>query len=248
MLRPKLLQAVVLIMPAAAVLMTQAALVQAASEECRTKPDLSAPVGSGHWHYRVDRINQRRCWFLSSEDSRTRHFSSLRHRESSNRNTDLEIEEQSRLDGRTVNGLTPIQDPAVPPDEAMDGEVAALELHAETAESLVPHKVTTISFVRPRVEEQSLERGTNFDLIFLGGALATALLVAGAVFQIIDRFNRSPRTASPGPAPLIKAMRSQNNGLLSEGTDLKKLRERLRRSNIPAPRLGKALLRDRQLH
>jgi hypothetical protein len=244
----KLLQSVVLIIPATAVLMTPAALVQAASEECRTKPDLSAPVASGHWHYRIDRINQRRCWFLSSEDSRMRHFSSPRRRESSDRGTAPEIEEQSRLDGRTVTGLTPIQDPAVPSDEAMDRELAAPEFDVETAESLVPRKVNTISFVRPRVEEQSLGRETNFDLIFLGGVLATALLVAGGVLQIIDRFNRSPRTASPGPEPLTKAVRLQGNGLWSEGTDLKKLRERLRRSNIPAPRLGNMLLRDRQLH
>jgi hypothetical protein len=188
MLSEKLLRVVFLIMPATAVLTTQATLVPAAFEECRAKPDVSAPAGN-HWHYRVDRISQRRCWFLSSEDSRTRHFSSLRRRESSDRNTEPEIEEQSGLDGGTVTGPTPIHDPAVP----MDGELAAPGFDAETAESLVPHKVTTISFVRPRVEEQSLGRGTNFDSIFLGGALATAFLVAGGVFQIIDRFNRSPR-------------------------------------------------------
>jgi hypothetical protein len=248
MLRRKLLQAVFVIMPAAAVLMTQASLVQAATEDCRAKPDLSAPAGSGHWHYRVDRINQRRCWFLSSGDSRLRHISSLRRRELINRDAEPEIEEQSKLDGRTAAGLIPIREPAVLSNEPMHAELAAPEFDAEISESLVPHKVTSISFVQPRVEEQGLWRGTNFDLIFLCGALATALLVAGGVFQVIDRFNRSPRTGSPASVPWFKAKKSQNNALSSKGTNLKKLTERIRRTNGPAPQPRETLLRHGQLH
>jgi len=243
MLRRELLQAVFLIMPAAAVLMTQATLVQAASEECRAKPDFSAAIGNSHWYYRVDRINQRRCWFLSSGDSRIRHFSSLRRRELINRNTEPEIEEQSKFDGRTAAGPTPMQEPAVLSDEPMHGELAAPEFDAETAESLVPHKVTSISFIQPRVEEQSLGRGTNLDLIFLWGALATGLLVAGGVFQVIGRFNRFPRTASTKRVPLFKAKRTQNNALSSEVTNLKKLREWVRHSTTPSPRPSETLLR-----
>ena len=233
MLRRELLQSVFLMMFATAALMARATPVRAASEECRTKPDLSASVGGSHWHYRVDRINQRRCWFLSSGESRMRHFNSLGRREVINRNTEPEIEEQSKLDGRTAAGVISIQERAVLSDEPV--ELAAPEFDAENGESLIPHKVTTISFVRPRVEEQSLGRGTNFDLIFLGGALATGLLVAGAVFQIIDRFNRSPRTSLLKPVPPFTARRSQNVALSSKATNLKKLRERLRGSNISAP-------------
>ena len=100
MRRRKLLQAFCLALLAAAVLMTQASLVHAAAEECRARPDLSGQMGNGHWHYRIDRISQRRCWFLSSGDSRVQHISSLRRRELINRSTEPEIEEQSKLDGR----------------------------------------------------------------------------------------------------------------------------------------------------
>jgi hypothetical protein len=246
MLRPKLLQAVLLIMLATAVLTAHASFVQAASEECRARPDFSAPAGS-HWYYRIDRIGQRRCWFLRSGDFRIGHFSSLRRRDSINRNIEPEIQEQSKLDGTTAGGLTPIQDPAVLSDEPMQGESAAPEFDAETSERLVPHQVATISFTRPRVEEQSLGRESNFDLLFFGGAFATGLLIAAGVFQIIDRFNRSPRTASSKPVPQFATRRSQNIALSSKG-NLKKVRERFGGSNNPAPQPIETLLRHRQLH
>ena len=67
--------------------------------------------------------------------------------------------------------------------------------------------MTTISFVQPRVAEQSAGRRTNFDLVFFCGVLATALLFAGGVVLLIDRFHRSARTASPKPVPLFKVKR-----------------------------------------
>jgi hypothetical protein len=239
MLGRKLLRAVRLIMPAAAVLMTQATFVEAASEECRTKPDLSAPVGNSHWHYRVDRINQRRCWFLSSGDSRMRHTSSLRRREVIGPSIESEIEEQSKLDGRTVAGPTSRQEALVLPAEP---ELATPELDSLWSDELVPHKVTLISFAQPRIGEQNLRPGTNFDLVFLCGALATALLVAGGVVQVIDRFHRRPRAVSAKPALTFRAKRSSRNALSSKGTKLNELRERLSRPNIPAPQTKEMLL------
>jgi hypothetical protein len=35
----------------------------AAASECVVKPDLSVNQ-AGHWHYRVDRVHHRRCWFF----------------------------------------------------------------------------------------------------------------------------------------------------------------------------------------
>jgi hypothetical protein len=237
-LRLKLFQAFFFIMPAAAGLMTQATLVEAAPEECRAKPESSAPMHS-HWYYRIDRINQRRCWFLSSGDSRTRHTSSLKRRELAGRSTEPEIEEQSKLDARTVAGPTPRQEAVLPSDEQMLGELAVPEFGSVTSESLVPHKVTPISFVEPRVGEQNLRFGTNFDLVFLCGALATALLVAGGVVQVINRLHRRARAASPKSAPLV---RSNHNALSSKSSKLNKLRARLSRSNIPSPRPREMLL------
>lgn len=240
--RHKLFQAVFLIMTAAAVLMTQASLDEAASEECRAKPDFSAAIRSSHWYYRVDRLSQRRCWFLSSGDSHMRHTSSLRHRELINRSTQHELEE---LNGRTGTGPAPIQEPVVLIDEPMHAELAAPQFAPEISETLAPHKVTTISFVRPHIEKQSLRRGSSVDLAVFCGALATALLIAGGVFQVIDRFNRSPRAASPNLVPALEVTRVKKGALSSKVTKFKNLSERLGRSS---PQLTEALSPNRQLH
>jgi hypothetical protein len=50
-----------------ALLSVQTTVVEAASNECKAKPDSAAPAGS-RWYYRVSRVDQSRCWFLSSRD------------------------------------------------------------------------------------------------------------------------------------------------------------------------------------
>jgi hypothetical protein len=212
----KLLPAACLVLATGVVLMTQATLVNAAPEECRAKPDLSAQMGEGHWHYRIDRTTQRRCWFLSSGDSRVRHAGSLRRRESLNRST-VEIEDQSKLDGRTSAGPTPVQELFVFSEKSNPAELTALKADGEP-ETLVPHKVALLSFVQPRAAEQSLARGGNLDLVFFCGAIATALLFAGGVVLAIDRFRLLTRVTPP----LLKAKKSQNNAALSQGKNLRK--------------------------
>ena len=57
----------ILFIPLGTVLVTaQTSLAEPASDECKTKPGSSAPPGS-HWYYRIDRTDQRRCWFLGPE-------------------------------------------------------------------------------------------------------------------------------------------------------------------------------------
>jgi hypothetical protein len=245
MLRRNLFQAVFLVMTTAVVLMTQACLDEAASEECRTKPDFSAATRSSHWYYRVDRPSQRRCWFLSSGDSHVRHTSSLRHRELINRGTQHELE---ALNARTGTGPAPIQEPVLLTDEPMHAKLAAPQFAPEISETLAPHEVTTISFVRPHVEKKSLRRGSSVDLAVFCGALATALLIAGGVFQLIDRFNRSPKAASPNLVPSLEVTRVKKDALSSKVAKLNNLRERLGRSNISSPQLTEALSPNRQLH
>jgi hypothetical protein len=213
MFRQRLLPAALFIMPAAAVLTTEATLVEAASEECMAKPGSPASTSS-RWYYRVDRVNHRRCWFLSTRDlsahSRMRRASSLRGRHLISRGTgETDIAQQSELDEQTVAGPTPRQGPMLP-DEQTLRELAAPQFDVLTSQGLVPHKVTTISYARPhsgaptargrlvdamRAGEQSVARGVNVDLVFLGGALATALLVAGGAFQVIGRIQRTRRPA-----------------------------------------------------
>src|SRR5215468_8019734 len=49
----------------------QTSLAEPAADECKTKPGSSAPPGS-HWYYRIDRADQRRCWFLGPEGAKVR--------------------------------------------------------------------------------------------------------------------------------------------------------------------------------
>jgi hypothetical protein len=62
----------ILIMPLAPTLATaQTRVAQPAADECRTKPDSPAPPGS-HWYYRVNRTDQRQCWYLGAEGGKVR--------------------------------------------------------------------------------------------------------------------------------------------------------------------------------
>jgi hypothetical protein len=62
----------ILFMPLGTVLVTaQTSLAEPAAEECKTKPGSSAPPGS-HWYYRINRTDQRRCWFLGPEGAKVR--------------------------------------------------------------------------------------------------------------------------------------------------------------------------------
>jgi len=219
MFRQRLLPAAIFIMPAAAVLTTEATLVEAASEECVAKPGSSASTSS-RWYYRVDRVNHRRCWFLSTRDlsahSHMRRASSLRRRHLISRSTGVtDFAQQFELDEQTVAGPPPRQGPMLP-DEQTLRELPAPQVDVLTSQGLVPHKVTTISYARPhsdaptargrlvdamRAGEQSVARGINVDLVFLGGALATALLVAGGAFQVIGRIQRTRRARQHNPTP-----------------------------------------------
>jgi hypothetical protein len=42
-----------------------------AADECKTEPGSSAPAAS-HWYYRINRADQRRCWFLGPEGMKVR--------------------------------------------------------------------------------------------------------------------------------------------------------------------------------
>src|SRR5579864_40090 len=68
MLRSKILLVGLALIPA--ILVTgHSSIGHAKGDECRAKPDSSAPSGM-HWYYRVDRANNRRCWYLHEQGMR----------------------------------------------------------------------------------------------------------------------------------------------------------------------------------
>jgi hypothetical protein len=48
---------------AAMALLAVCGCVAGATEQCTTEPNFKAAPG-GHWYYRIDRVSQRKCWFL----------------------------------------------------------------------------------------------------------------------------------------------------------------------------------------
>ena len=67
MLGQKVLPAILLLLPATSRCSVHTTVVEAASNECKAKPDSAAPAGT-RWYYRVNRVDQSRCWFLSSSN------------------------------------------------------------------------------------------------------------------------------------------------------------------------------------
>lgn len=219
-------QAAFSIAVAAATLVTQGILGAAEAEECRSRPSALAPIGS-HWYYRIDRSNQRRCWFLRSNASGLSRAYSLRHREINiSGSTETAIAQQAETDESIVaRSSSPQESAVVVPDQQSSNELTATE--PEASEVLVPHKVTSISYSRPRAQEPSLRRGISIGLAFLCGALATASLVAGGALQIAGHIRqrsgaslkwRSPRATKEKRIkrqfPIVP--RARNNGLKTE--------------------------------
>jgi hypothetical protein len=49
----------------------QPSVAEPAADECKTTPGSSAPPGQ-HWYYRVNRSDQRHCWYLGAEGTKAR--------------------------------------------------------------------------------------------------------------------------------------------------------------------------------
>src|SRR6516164_2255642 len=71
MLGPKILPAIFLVLPPTILLMAQASAGTPAAADCSTRPGSSAPEGT-HWYYRVNRTDNRHCWYLSSAGMKVR--------------------------------------------------------------------------------------------------------------------------------------------------------------------------------
>jgi hypothetical protein len=69
MLRSKIRLLGLALIPAAILVTGQSSIGEAKGDDCRAKPDASAPAGL-HWYYRVDRANNRHCWYLHEQGMR----------------------------------------------------------------------------------------------------------------------------------------------------------------------------------
>jgi hypothetical protein len=212
MLRQKLLPAILVILPATGALTAQTTIVEATTEPCRTRPGSTAPAGS-HWYYRINRGDNHRCWYLSSQDVRSvrRGASAVRHNFINRRTRIAQYESESEIDERMASAQ---MKPAV---AALALEQAAIEAFAARWPDLPKYErvdvrtVATMSYTKdPAMHPDQMspvsvvdDRGTAsavFEPVILGGALMTVLLITGGVFRLTRRhdwpYSRDRRYAS----------------------------------------------------
>jgi hypothetical protein len=75
MLGQRLLPAILIVLPTTAALTAQTIVVEAAADECKTRPGLAAAPGT-HWYYRVNHKNNLRCWYLAPQQEAVRSHAS----------------------------------------------------------------------------------------------------------------------------------------------------------------------------
>lgn len=64
--KSKILSGMLALMPAVLLVTGHSSFGAAQADDCRIKPDGSAPAGL-HWYYRVDRASNRHCWYLHAQ-------------------------------------------------------------------------------------------------------------------------------------------------------------------------------------
>jgi hypothetical protein len=65
-MQSKILSIGLALIPAAILVCAHSSLGEAKGDECKAKPDGLSPAGL-HWYYRVDRANNRHCWYLHAQ-------------------------------------------------------------------------------------------------------------------------------------------------------------------------------------
>jgi hypothetical protein len=121
----------ILFIPLGTVLLTvQTSLAEPASDECKTKPGSSAPPGS-HWYYRINRTDQRRCWFLGPEGAYVR---------SQARETAPKVSSPTR---------TPPRENAVETARAVPAPMEPAQRTSLEAASTESHRVAAADFAAP---------------------------------------------------------------------------------------------------
>ena len=233
----KILPGLLLLLLATTALSVHPNVVEAASNECKAKPDVVAPVGS-HWYYRVSRVDQSRCWFLSSRSV------SVHSRLSQTAPAD-----RSHVITPTGEALVTQQDgqagrqtaSAIEPAGERLASVPRIAPDPPRSDELLTHKVATIPYklsmasTQPRsgalvqANPSGAQASTgvaNFNLVFLGAALATSLSLAGGIFHLTRRVrlrdyalayrpNADERTNACTPEPVLDSLEEAEQQLCS---------------------------------
>ena len=215
----RVLSAILVVLPAIVRVATYRSTLKAASDasDCKAKPNSAPPVGS-RWQYHINRVDHRHCWFLTAKSlvAHTRMSPASRRGHRVNA-PDANAGPNAPRGGQVTPEVASTQpakiESAAASEQSTASEHQPLLVDAPTSDDLIPKMVTSITYSAhsapeaspppagplPEVKRagaQSVPRGGGTDLMFLGGALATAVLVAGLVFQIIGRLRQVRLTHS----------------------------------------------------
>jgi hypothetical protein len=205
MLKRRLIQALLLGVPATATF-SDASIIQAA-EECRLKPDSTAPSGS-RWVYRINRADHRHCWFLSSKVTITHAHLARRYRHLAGEpEAALPDQQASDSDLQTVFARPAKTDVAVA--AKLSPAQAATPSTKQPSDDLGPRSIPTIVYRSPTAGAQTATASTvpaasvravtpaatniKSNVVVLAGAAAAALCFAGAVFHFTRRVHHGGR-------------------------------------------------------
>jgi len=210
MLGQKVLSTIFVVVPATAALMAQTVVVEATADGCRTRPGSATPRGT-HWYYRVNHIDNRRCWYLGSQGADVR---SHVHRRLGSRGTSVVPKQIARQDHKPHPQIASAQmapaaaalpqplvgEQAIPIDfaarwpdlpkfQGSDAREVATMSYAEThpATDADQQMLSTWAFIDAKhAGLQQVSAGkAAFGSALLDGALAVALLVlAGGAFKL----------------------------------------------------------------
>jgi hypothetical protein len=154
-LKHRLIQALLLGVPATAALSMSVSVVQAA-EECRLKPDSTAPSGS-RWVYRINRANDRHCWFLSSKAVGPHSQLARRHRHLPGEAEAARQDQQRDSDLQTASAPTHNTDVAVAAKPPAVSQASASSVEQSSGD-LVPRSVPTILYRLPPASSANSHR------------------------------------------------------------------------------------------
>ncbi len=216
MLGQKVLPAILLLLPATSALTVHPTVVEAASNECKAKPDSAPPAGT-RWYYRANRVDHSRCWFLSS--SNVSAHSRLRQSASVTRGHFIrphagevpDAQQDPQVAPQIASAIEPAEDRLVS-GQTMAPQVTTRAQDLPRSHELLARKVTTIPYrlaaasaqppsgalVQASPSGSQASAGVaNFNLVFLGAAVATSLSLAGGVFHLTRRVrSRDPALAA----------------------------------------------------
>jgi hypothetical protein len=183
----------ILLLVAATVASLTTVEVGLSAEGCRIAPGAAAPSGS-HWLYRIHRIDHRRCWFLSSNAA-----IAPRHRIAGATNKAPQVQLTNDTD-ENLPTLQKREEPALIAEASSTASVAK----EQSSETLVARAVPVIVYKTQSTSSEpasevrrktiATEDTTKLSVIFLVGAVAAGLFLAGGIFHLIRDLQRGSDT------------------------------------------------------